>query len=49
MVTIKYGKTKFFKYELKEIYKNIKENYESDLSKDNYNKIIIILERFIKE
>ena len=49
MVVTKYGKTKFYKYELNEIYKMIKHNYESDLPKDQYNKIIEIIERFIDE
>jgi len=49
MVTDWYWKTKFYKYELKEIYSYIKNNYKSELSKTNYDKIISIIERFIKE
>ena len=42
-------KTVFKKNELKSIYTYVKSNYKSDLSKANYDKIISILERFVKE
>ncbi len=42
-------KTIFAAGELNDVYNYIKDNYKSDLSRDNYNKIITILERFIKE
>ena len=41
--------TVFKKNELKNIYTYVKTNYKSDLSKANYDKIISILERFVKE
>jgi hypothetical protein len=41
--------TVFEKEELRNIYEFIKNNYKSELSKTNYDKIINILERFIKE
>ena len=43
------GQTKFDKNELRDVYINVKENYQSDLSKVNYDKIIKILERFVEE
>jgi hypothetical protein len=42
-------KTIFEKWELKGIYDYIKENYKTDLSKDNYNKILNLIETFVKE
>jgi len=41
--------TRFKAGELKDIYDYIIENYKSDLSRDNYKKIIMILEKFIEE
>ena len=42
-------KTIYKKDELSSIYEYVKDNYKSEISKDNYNKIIKILERFVKE
>ncbi len=49
IITDNSWKTKFEKWELKETYDYIKKNYKSDLSKINYDKIINILETFVKE
>lgn len=50
LVINKFGwQTIYKKEELIDIYENIKNNYKTKLSKDNYNKIINILEIFVKE
>jgi hypothetical protein len=40
-------KTSFKPLELKKVYEYVKDNYKSDLSKDNYDKIIEILDWFV--
>lgn len=40
---------KFKAWELEDIFKYVKLNYKSELSKDNYEKIIKILSKFVKE
>ena len=40
-------KTKFEKWDLSDIYEYVKNNYKSELSKDNYDKIIVIIEKFV--
>jgi len=42
-------KNKFEKWELESTYNFIKENYKSELSKDNYNKILELVKTFVKE
>ena len=42
------GKTKFEAWELREIYDYIKSNFKSDLSRDNYNRIIKIMDDFVE-
>lgn len=41
--------TEFKKNELKDIYDYVKDNYKSNISKSNYDKITTILEEFVKQ
>ena len=41
--------TKFEKNQLRDIYTSIKDNYKTELSKTNYDKIIEILEKFVEQ
>ena len=43
------GQTKFQSWELSDIFKYIKSNYKTELSKDNYEKITDIMKKFVKE